>query len=155
MIVAGIGCRKAATAAEIEAAIAAALARAGLDASALSLIATSAAKAGEGGIAAAAAARGVPLQLVAQLDLEAAGARAATWSGRVFALAGVPSVAEAAALAAGGATARLVVPRIVLGAATCALAIRGQMSEVRGQKSEVENRRPEVESRKGAIGQHS
>jgi cobalt-precorrin 5A hydrolase len=40
----------------------------------------------------------------------------------VLALAGVPSVAEAAALAAAGPKARLILPRIVVGPATCALA---------------------------------
>jgi cobalt-precorrin 5A hydrolase len=38
---------------------------------------------------------------------------------------GVPSVAEAAALAAAGTTARLLLPRIAVGAATCALATKG------------------------------
>jgi cobalt-precorrin 5A hydrolase len=38
---------------------------------------------------------------------------------------GVSSVAEAAALSAGGADARLVVPRIAIGPATCALAASG------------------------------
>jgi cobalt-precorrin 5A hydrolase len=38
---------------------------------------------------------------------------------------GVGSVAEAAALAAGGPDARLVVPRIAIGPATCALAASG------------------------------
>jgi cobalt-precorrin 5A hydrolase len=38
---------------------------------------------------------------------------------------GVSSVAEAAALAAGGPDARLVVPRIAIGPATCALADSG------------------------------
>jgi cobalt-precorrin 5A hydrolase len=59
---------------------------------------------------------------VAQDELAAAGGRAATRSERVLALAGVPSVAEAAALAAGGPAARLIAPRIAVGSATCALA---------------------------------
>ncbi len=122
MIVAGVGCRKGTAAAAIAAAIAAALARAGLDHAALRLIATSSAKAGERGIADAAAAMGVPLIAVAPDDLAAAGPRTATRSERVLALAGVPSVAEAAALAAGGAAARLIVPRVAVGPATCALA---------------------------------
>ena len=88
------------------------------------LIATPAAKGGEPGIAAAAAALGVPLVLVPQTDLEAAGGRTVTRSERVVALTGVPSVAEAAALAAGGPAARLVLPRIAIGPATCALAAR-------------------------------
>jgi len=51
--------------------------------------------------------------------------RGAGSSQRVVALMGVPSVAEAAALAAGGATARLLVSRIAIGPATCALATTG------------------------------
>jgi cobalt-precorrin 5A hydrolase len=69
----------------------------------------------------AASAIGVPLVLIQQRDLTAAGARVTTRSERVIALAGVPSIAEAAALAAGGPAARLILPRIALGPATCAL----------------------------------
>jgi cobalt-precorrin 5A hydrolase len=122
VIVAGIGCRKGATAAEIENAINAALERAGRPLAKLDLMATASNKRDEAGIAAAAKARGVRLVFVDQADLETAGARGATWSERVLALAGVPSVAEAAALAASGPKARLILPRIVLGPATCALA---------------------------------
>jgi cobalt-precorrin 5A hydrolase len=123
MIVAGIGCRKGASSNDIGAVIADALARAGFAAHALDLIAAPELKAGEHGVAAAAAALGVPLVLVPQADLKLAGARAETCSERVLALMGVPSVAEAAALAAGGSTARLIVPRIARGTATCALAM--------------------------------
>jgi cobalt-precorrin 5A hydrolase len=122
MIVAGVGCRKGVRAADIEAAITAAFDRAGVATSQLRLIATSAAKGGEPGIVAAASAIGVPLALIPLGDLAAAGIRATTRSERVMALAGVPSVAEAAALAAGGPDARLIVPRIAVGPATCALA---------------------------------
>jgi cobalt-precorrin 5A hydrolase len=122
MIVAGVGCRKGATAVQIEAAIAAALARAGRDMAAVRIVATAAAKGDERGIAAAASSIGVPLILVAPDDLAAAGARATTRSQRVLALVGVPSVAEAAALAVGGPAARLIAPRIAVGPATCALA---------------------------------
>jgi cobalt-precorrin 5A hydrolase len=122
VIVAGVGCRKGAQAADIAAAIAAALATAGLRETALRLIATSARKQDEPGIAAAASAMGVRLVLVPQDELEAAADRTATKSARVAAIAGVPSVAEAAALAAGGAGARLVASRVVVGQATCALA---------------------------------
>jgi cobalt-precorrin 5A hydrolase len=125
MIVAGVGCRKGVRAADVEAAIVAAFARAGIAASELHLIATSAAKGAEPGIAAAASALGVSLVLISQVDLAAAGARATTRSERVIALAGVPSVAEAAALAAGGPAARLIAPRIAVGPATCALADTG------------------------------
>jgi cobalt-precorrin 5A hydrolase len=126
MIVAGIGCRKGASAAEISAVIADALARAGLGTQALDLVAAPESKGGEQGVAAAAAALGVPLMLVAKADLEAAGARTQTRSERVLALIGVPSVAEAAALAAGGPAARLILPRITVGVATCALAVGGE-----------------------------
>jgi cobalt-precorrin 5A hydrolase len=122
MIVAGVGCRKGVRAADIEAAIVAALGRAGVATSQLRLIATSVAKGGEPGIALAASAIGVPLVLIPPGDLAAAGIRATTRSERVIAVAGVPSVAEAAALAAGGPDARLIVPRIAVGPATCALA---------------------------------
>ncbi len=100
----------------------AAFARAGVAASELRLIATSAAKGGEPGIAAAAVTIGVPLVLIRQVDLVAAGVRATTRSERVIAVAGVSCVAEAAALAAGGPAARLIAPRIAVGPATCALA---------------------------------
>jgi cobalt-precorrin 5A hydrolase len=124
MIVAGIGCRKGASAAAISAVIADALARAGLDT--LDIVAAPESKGGEHGVAAAVAALGVPLVLVAKADLEAAGARTQTRSERVLALIGVPSVAEAAALAAGGPAARLILPRITVGVATCALAVGGE-----------------------------
>jgi cobalt-precorrin 5A hydrolase len=122
VIVAGIGCRKGASAPEIEKAINAALERAGRPLAKLDLIATASNKRDEAGLAEAAKARGVQVTFVDQSDLELAGARGATWSERVLALAGVPSVAEAAALAAAGPKSRLIVQRVVEGPVTCALA---------------------------------
>lgn len=122
MIVAGIGCRRDAPAPDIEAAIRAALARANLGAGALDVIATIAAKRGEAGIQATAEKLGIAIVVVAEADLKAAADRTATRSERVLALTGVPSVAEAAALAAAGPAARLISPRLVVGAAACALA---------------------------------
>jgi cobalt-precorrin 5A hydrolase len=122
VIVAGIGCRKGASAPEIEKAINAALERAGRPLAKLDLIATASNKRDEPGLAEAAKARGVQVTFVDQSDLELAGARGATWSERVLALAGVPSVAEAAALAAAGPKSRLIVQRVVEGPVTCALA---------------------------------
>jgi len=122
VIVAGIGCRKGASAAQIDAAIETALERAGRPLARLDLMATSERKREEEGITEAASARGLRLILVAQADLEIAAARGTTWSRRVLALAGVPSVAEAAALAAAGPRAQLILPRIVVGPVTCALA---------------------------------
>jgi cobalt-precorrin 5A hydrolase len=127
MIVAGVGCRKGVLAADIKAAIMAACAEAGVAASQLRLIATSAAKGGEPGVVAAASAIGLPLVVIPPGDLAAAGTRAATPSERVMALVGVTSVAEAAALAAGGPAARLIAPRIAVGPATCALAVSGEV----------------------------
>jgi cobalt-precorrin 5A hydrolase len=123
MIVAGIGCKRGAPAPDIEAAIHAALERAGITPDSLDVIATTAAKQGDIAIDAAAARFGVAVILVPESELKAAGDRTETKSERVLALTGVPSVAEAAALAAAGPSARLITPRLVVGSATCALAI--------------------------------
>jgi cobalt-precorrin 5A hydrolase len=125
MIVAGIGCRTGTSAPEIEAAITAALKDVARTDARLDLIATVEGKAQEAGIADAARARGVRLVIVPRHDLEAAAAHAVTNSPRVLALTGLPSVAEAAALAAAGPNARLLAPRIAVGSATCAIAIGG------------------------------
>lgn len=122
MTVAGVGCRKGVTAEEIDAAIDAALEQAGRTADALSLIATSDGKGGEQGLIEAAHARGVQLVLVKPAALEAAGPRTKSFSPRIKEMFGVPSVAEAAALAAAGPEAALLVPRVVLGSVTCAIA---------------------------------
>jgi cobalt-precorrin 5A hydrolase len=125
MIVAGIGCRRGAAAADIEAAIRAALARTGIEAPDLKAIATGSAKATEPGIAATALSLGLKIMPIGDAALKAAGARVATRSDRVLALIGVPSLAEAAALAAAGPSSRLIASRLVVGAATCALARSG------------------------------
>jgi cobalt-precorrin 5A hydrolase len=122
MIVAGVGCRKGVQPEDVRAVIVAALERAGIAASELRLIATMDAKSREKGIEVAASAMRLPLVLLTPADLVSVRMRVATRSERVEALVGVPSVAEAAALAAGGPAARLVAPRIVVGPATCALA---------------------------------
>ncbi len=122
LIVAGIGCRRGATEKEVEAAIQAALMEVGQAQGTIGLIATSDGKGGEAGIVAAAAARRLRLVLVGPAELEAAGSRTQSSSPLVKALAGVPSVAEAAALAAGGPSAKLILPRISIGPVTCALA---------------------------------
>jgi len=122
MIVAGVGCRRGAPASDIEAAIRAALSRANVAADALYGIATIAAKSAESGIQAAAEKFGVRVVLVPEADLQAAEPRTQTRSERVRRLVGVSSVAEAAALAVAGPSARLIAPRLVIGSATCALA---------------------------------
>jgi cobalt-precorrin 5A hydrolase len=122
MIVAGVGCRKGVQEGEVKAAIVAALEYAGIAASELGLIATIDAKSRETGIEMAASAMRLPLVLVTPADLMSASTRVATQSERTKELFGVPSVSEAAALAAAGPSARLIAPRIVVGPATCALA---------------------------------
>ena len=122
MIAAGVGCRRGTPAPEIEAAIRAALAHANITADALDVIATIEAKSGEAGIQSAAEKLGVAVIVVSETDLQAASGRTKTRSERSLALMGVPSVAEAAALAAAGPTANLIAARLVVGTATCALA---------------------------------
>lgn len=122
MIVAGIGCRAEVDAATVRAAIAAALRDTGRCAAEIALLATTPAKASEPGLAAAAAALGLELLAVPKGALLAAAPGCLTDSPRVRAVAGLPSVAEAAALAAAGPGARLLAPRSAAGGATCALA---------------------------------
>jgi cobalt-precorrin 5A hydrolase len=127
LITAGIGCRKAISAAQVEAALQTALRLNAIADSRLGLIAAPEVKGSEAGLRAAAAARGVLLQLIPQPLLEAANPRTLTRSVRSMAAMNVHSVAEAAALAAAGPRARLLTPRIAVGPVTCALA-EGDMS---------------------------
>ena len=122
MIIAGVGCRKGVQPGEVKAVILAALEQAGIAATELGLIATIATKSREKALEVAASMLRAPLVLVTQDDLLIASGRVPTLSERVKALVGTPSVAEAAALAAGGLSARLIAARIVVGPATCALA---------------------------------
>ena len=122
MIVAGVGCKRGAPMQDIETALHAALARAGVNAHDLGAIATGKTKQGERGIETVATKLGVKLVLVPDTELKAAGDRATTRSDRVLALMDLPSLAETAALAAAGPSARLIVSRLIVGAATCALA---------------------------------
>jgi cobalt-precorrin 5A hydrolase len=126
VIAAGVGCRKAISAAEVESAIAAALLLNRLAGNQLDVLAVPAGKGTEAGIVAAAAARGILLVLIEQDALEAAGARSVTRSARSMAALNVHSVAEAAALAAAGPGSRLLAPRLAVGPVTCALA-RGEI----------------------------
>jgi cobalt-precorrin 5A hydrolase len=125
VIVAGVGCRRGAPASDIEAAIRASLAHANVAASALDAVATIASKSTEAGIKATAEKLGVAFVLVSDAEIKAATERIETRSARVLTLIGVPAVAEAAALAAAGPAARLISQRLVMGAATCALAASG------------------------------
>lgn len=122
LMVAGIGCRSGVSAEQVESALQAALGPCLSTGRTVALIATPAAKGHEPGIIAAAAARGIPLVLISQADLETADSRALTRSERSIAAMNVHSVAEAAALAGAGPASRLLGPRIAIGAVTCALA---------------------------------
>jgi cobalt-precorrin 5A hydrolase len=122
VIISGVGCRRGVSAAAITAAIDAAFEQSGQARSRLSAIATAASKSGEAGLAAAAHALGVPLLLISETELREASGRAPTRSERVEKFVGTPSVAEAAALVAGGTRARLLGPRVAVGPVTCALA---------------------------------
>jgi len=123
MMVAGLGCRRGARAEDVTAAITLALDVAGRRPEALARLATSVAKADEPGLRAAAAALGLVLDAVPESALLAAAPRCLSHSARVVAHAGVPSLAEAAALASAGPGARLLGPRVAASrAVTCALA---------------------------------
>lgn len=125
-IVAGIGFRHAAGADEIAALIRQALAAAGLAPERLCAGATAADRAGEPAIRAAALAFGLAPTGLGPQTLRAVDARVPTRSERIAATRGVGSLAEAAALAAAGDGARLVLPRIASGSVTCALALAAE-----------------------------
>ena len=115
MIVAGIGCRRGCAAADVVAAVRMAEAVAGCE---VALLAAPDFKRAEPGLHEAAAALGLPLRFVERSRLEAVQPDCPTRSGMALAAVGLASVAEAAALAFGP----LILPRIVRGGATCALA---------------------------------
>ena len=85
-------------------------------------LATSAMKACEPAIAAAAEALRIPLVTVQEPDLQRAAGRGITRSAASLAATGIPSLAEAAALAAAGEASRLLGPRVATGNVTCAIA---------------------------------
>jgi cobalt-precorrin 5A hydrolase len=120
MIVAGVGCRKGVSETEVLDGIWAATARFGVPR--LDALATAELKREEAAILAAAARLGLPVIVVGDEALAAAGPAARTRSERVIELVGAPSVAECAALAAAGEGARLYGARVVTGAVTCAIA---------------------------------
>ncbi|MGJ5045120.1 MULTISPECIES: cobalamin biosynthesis protein [unclassified Bradyrhizobium] len=122
MIALGIGCRRAADVADIEAVIAHALSLARLAPADVAVLATAADKASEPGVICAAQRLGRPLVAIASADMAAVADRAITRSDRVRCLKGVPSVAETAALAAAGVNARLILVRVANAVATCAVA---------------------------------
>ncbi len=119
VIVAGIGCRKGTDADAIVAAVRAAERASGMT---VEHLATGHLKAGEAGMRQAASALSLSLEIVSLQRLEAVASKVVTLSQVSLDHAGSPSVSEASALAAGGENARLVVPRIVVGNVTVAIA---------------------------------
>lgn len=122
MVVAGVGFRRGAPAAEIVGLVERALACADLDRPALRSLATAGRLADAEGFREAARHLAVATVAVDEAALAGAGASVRTRSERSLAAHGVGSVAEAAALGAAGPGATLVLPRIASAAATCALA---------------------------------
>ena len=122
-MVAGIGCRLGASAEMIDEALERAAAALGIDARHITAIATERGKGREPGIVAAAARRGLPLRLVDASELRRVADKVLTRSERVRLAKDVPSIAEAAALAAAGAHAHLLGARIATAVATCAIAV--------------------------------
>lgn len=117
----GIGCRRNTPASAIEGLARAALARLPRPPAEARLYSI-ARKADEPGMLDAARALGYDIVFLPNEDLVAAAPRLVTRSARVRAITGVNSVAEAAALAGAGPTARLIVPRLAANGATCAIA---------------------------------
>ncbi len=117
---AGIGCRRGCSAEEILALLAEALQQAGAEE--ITALASSEHKRDEAGLAEAAAKLKKPLKLIPAAELEQAEPAVETHSPAAEKALGLPSVAEAAALAAAGPKARLRLRRLQSAQATCALA---------------------------------
>ncbi|ANY80740.1 hypothetical protein BB934_22980 [Microvirga ossetica] len=121
MIVAGVGFRRSVAADEIVVLVELALERASLARDALDRLATIAALAETPAFKEAARRLNVTAIPVTESALAEAAPHVRTQSARSIAAHGVGSVAEAAALAAAGSRASLIVERIASPAATCAL----------------------------------
>lgn len=123
MIAIGIGCRSGASKDAILTLIAEARARAAITDCPAQLF-TYEGKKDEAGLVAAAAALDLPLVFLSRESLQAVAAKIATRSQAAERALGIPSVAEAAALAGCGAEGRLLLSRITGEGATCAIAER-------------------------------
>lgn len=119
----GVGCRAGVAGEAITALVAQACA--GLDADAPAKLFTVLDKQGEPGLEAAATALGLELVFLSHAAMTAVASGVVTASPASMARFGLPSVAEAAALAGAGPGARLLVPRIAAGGVTCAVAGHG------------------------------
>jgi cobalt-precorrin 5A hydrolase len=119
----GIGCRARTPASDIITHVARVLRDAKLDAADAQLFSIEA-KQHETGLIEAARLLAMPIAFLSREALAAHAADAVTRSARVEALYDLPSVAETAALAGAGEGSRLVVPRVVAGPVTCAIAMK-------------------------------
>jgi cobalt-precorrin 5A hydrolase len=131
MIVAGIGCRRGASASAIEDVLRVALAQGRLKRGALDALATHHEKGEEPGLRQVAERWALKLVLPSMAELADVAKYTATVSPRSLAAKGLPSVCETAALAAAGRSARLLVARVATKEATCAIAV-GEGSIGRG-----------------------
>jgi cobalt-precorrin 5A hydrolase len=117
----GIGCKRGCSSEVIVALVECAVAAASCAGAPASLF-THEAKKSEAGLASAAKALGLPLVFLDGQVLWQASLRAATNSPRMMAMFGLPSIAEAAALAGAGPSSVLLVARMSDGGASCAIA---------------------------------
>jgi cobalt-precorrin 5A hydrolase len=124
MIIAGIGFRRGVSAEEIEFALEQTLASLKSDQANLQCIAVPSRKGDERALATVVQSRKVDLVLIPRHALEAAGSRTVSRSVRSLEAMNVPSVAEAAALAAAGENGELLRSRQIHGPVTCAIARR-------------------------------
>lgn len=122
MLTCGIGCRRGTPADDIEAAISAARTAVGCTGE-IAVIATESSKLHEPGLREAARRLSVALVAYSAAELRTVSHAVLTASEIALRRKGTPSVAEAAALLAGGAHARLLGPRWANATTTCALAI--------------------------------
>lgn len=124
MIAIGIGCRRGCSARAILDAIA--TARAGLPATDEILLCSGELKSAEPGLRSAAEQLGAKLVFLPMAALHEADHRCLTRSDASMAATGLGSMAEAAALAAAGPGARLIVPRLLGDGVTCAIAAHSE-----------------------------
>ncbi|WP_019173876.1 cobalamin biosynthesis protein [Pseudaminobacter salicylatoxidans] len=125
MIVAGIGSRKGVSREQVLGAINTALGAHDLDIARLDALATGKLKQHEDAIFQAGRQLRRAIIIIGDAELAEAGKRARTHSELSLEATGAPSLSEAAALAAAGPGSRLLGPRIVRDAVTCAIAISG------------------------------
>ncbi|SIQ70413.1 cobalt-precorrin 5A hydrolase [Rhizobium sp. RU35A] len=129
MMIAGIGCRRGTSAETVMAVLDEALAAFGRAGERPARLATGTLKANEAGLLEAAERLGVQLSVLSEAEMDAVSDRTLTISPHSVGHAGISSFCEAAALAAGGPSARLVGPRHVSQGVTCAIAIVGETIE--------------------------